>query len=214
MTGALLSFSAMAMSIRFLAGTLSVMEILAVRAGLGLIVMLALAAARSDLRAAIFSRHLPLHIFRNTVHLGGQYLWAMSLLLLPLATVFALEFTTPAWSLLLAIPVLGERTTASRVGAVVLGLTGVLVILQPGLATFQPAAGKNIRHSPAPRGCCARRCSDGWRSSKPRACTPASSAAPPIFASHLALRMVTSNTSPWKNQCFFLSMVNTNLSSR
>jgi len=140
MTGALLSFSAMAVSIRFLAGTLSVMEILAVRAGLGLIVMLALAAARADLRATIFSRQMRLHIFRNTVHLGGQYLWAMSLLLLPLATVFALEFTTPAWALLLAIPVLGERMTASRVGAVVLGLAGVLVILQPGLATFQPAA--------------------------------------------------------------------------
>ena len=35
---------------------------------------------------------------------------------------------------------LGERMTASRVGAVVLGLLGVLVILRPGLATFQPAA--------------------------------------------------------------------------
>ena len=63
----------------------------------------------------------------------------MSLLLLPLATTFALEFTTPAWALMLAVPVLGERLTASRVGAVVLGLLGVLVILRPGLATFQPA---------------------------------------------------------------------------
>jgi drug/metabolite transporter (DMT)-like permease len=64
----------------------------------------------------------------------------MSLLLLPLATVFSLEFTTPAWTLLLAIPVLGERMTASRIGAVALGLLGVLVIVRPGLATFQPAA--------------------------------------------------------------------------
>ena len=86
------------------------------------------------------SRHLLLHFFRNTIHLGSQYLWATSLLLLPLATVFALEFTTPAWTLLLAVPALGERMTASRIGAVVLGLLGVLVILRPGLATFQPAA--------------------------------------------------------------------------
>src|SRR6516225_10836980 len=42
--------------------------------------------------------------------------------------------------LLLALPVLGERMTASRIGAVVLGLMGVLVILRPGLQTFQPAA--------------------------------------------------------------------------
>jgi drug/metabolite transporter (DMT)-like permease len=62
----------------------------------------------------------------------------MSVLLLPLATVFALEFSAPAWALLLAVPVLGERLTASRVGAVVLGLIGVLVILRPGLETFRP----------------------------------------------------------------------------
>jgi drug/metabolite transporter (DMT)-like permease len=64
----------------------------------------------------------------------------MSLLLIPLAMTFALEFTTPAWTLLLAAPILGERLTASRIGAVVLGLLGVLVILRPGLATFQPGA--------------------------------------------------------------------------
>src|SRR5713226_2418903 len=139
MTGALLSFSAMAVSIRVLSRTLSIMEILAMRAGLGLLVMASLAVLRADLRAMIPSRHLALHLFRNSVHLGAQYLWAMSVLLLPLATVFALEFTAPAWTLLLALPVLGERMTASRIGAVVLGLLGVLVILRPGLATFQPA---------------------------------------------------------------------------
>lgn len=140
MTGALLSFSAMAVSVRVLAGALSVMEILALRAGLGLLVMASLAALRADLRATIPSRHLPLHVLRNAVHVGSSYLWATSLLLIPMAMTFALEFTTPAWTLLLAIPVLGERLTASRIGAVVLGLVGVLVILRPGLATVQPGA--------------------------------------------------------------------------
>src|SRR5713226_5295473 len=140
MTGALLSFSAMAVSIRVLSRTLSIMEILAMRAGLGLLVMASLAVLRADLRAMIPSRHLGLHLFRNGLHLGAQYLWAMSLLLLPLATVFSLEFTAPAWTLLLAVPVLGERLTTSRVGAVVLGLIGVLVILRPGLEAFRPAA--------------------------------------------------------------------------
>jgi drug/metabolite transporter (DMT)-like permease len=140
MTGALISFSAMAVSIRELADTLSVMEILAVRSGFGLVIMAGLTATRADLRSTIFTRQLGLHFFRNIVHLGSQYVWATSLLLLPLATVFALEFTAPAWALLLAVPVLGEQMTASRIGAVVLGLMGVLVILRPGLATFQPAA--------------------------------------------------------------------------
>jgi drug/metabolite transporter (DMT)-like permease len=140
MTGALLAFCAMAVSVRALAVRLSVMEILAVRSGLGLLVMATLAALRPDLRATIYSKQLPLHLFRNTVHLGASYLWAMGLLLLPMATVFALEFTTPAWALLLAVPVLRERMTTSRVGAVALGLAGVLVILRPGLDTFKPAA--------------------------------------------------------------------------
>ena len=112
MTGALLSFCAMAVSVRVLAGTLSVMEILALRAGLGLAVMASLAATRADLRAAINSAHLPLHLFRNAVHVGSSYLWAMSLLLIPMAMTFALEFTTPAWALLIAAPVLGERVMA------------------------------------------------------------------------------------------------------
>ena len=140
MTGALLAFSAMAVSIRALAASLSVMEILALRAALGLTAMALLAGINPLLRAAINLRHFGLHLIRNTVHLGATYLWTLSLLILPLATVFALEFTTPAWTLLLALPVLGERMTVSRVGAVVLGLVGVLVILRPGVETFRPAS--------------------------------------------------------------------------
>ena len=139
MTGALLAFSAMAVSIRMLAGALTVMEILALRALLGLVVLSSLAALRPQLRAAIATRQLPLHLFRNGLHLGASALWAWSLLLLPLATCFALEFTAPAWTLLLAVPFLGERLTVSRVGAVVLGLAGVLIILRPGIKTFDPS---------------------------------------------------------------------------
>jgi len=140
MTGALLSFSLLAVAIRMLAATLNVMEILALRSGLGLLLMVALLILRPELWPAIRTRRPALHLFRNTIHLAAQYLWAMSILLLPLATAFTLEFTTPAWTLLLAVPVLGERMTASRIGAVVLGLLGVLVILRPGIEAFRPAA--------------------------------------------------------------------------
>ena len=60
--------------------------------------------------------------------------------MLPLAMVFALEFTMPAWTVLLAIWLLHERMTPSRIGVVVLGLIGVLIILRPGIASFNPAA--------------------------------------------------------------------------
>ena len=94
MTGALLSFSAMAVSVRALAGSLSVMEILALRAGLGLAILATLAAAQADLRKLIYSKQMPLHFFRNTIHLGAQYVWALSLLLLPFATVFFKDVAT------------------------------------------------------------------------------------------------------------------------
>jgi len=140
MTGALLSFCVMAVAIRKLWGTLSIMEILALRAILGLAIVVAVAAARPQLRHSINVRRLGLHIVRNGIHFGAQYLWALGLILLPLATVFALEFTMPAWTILLAPFFLGERMTESRIGAVILGLLGVLVILRPGVESFQPAA--------------------------------------------------------------------------
>src|SRR5260370_3227089 len=124
MSGSWLAFSAMAVSVRVLAATLGVMEILALRAGLGLMVMAAL-ALRADLRATINCRHLRLHLFRNTIHVGASYLWATSLLLIPFAMVFALEFTTPLWTLLLASPVLGGRLSASRIGPALSGLLGL-----------------------------------------------------------------------------------------
>src|SRR5262249_12514030 len=140
MIGTLLSFSVMAISIRALSNALSILEILTVRAGLGLVILGIVAAMLPELRHTIVRRKLGLHVLRNSIHFRSQYLWASSLLLLPLATVFALEFTMPVWTALLAVLFLNERMTASRIGAVVLGLAGVVVILRPGLEAFQPAA--------------------------------------------------------------------------
>lgn len=140
MTGTLLSFSAMAISIRMLASRLNIFEILSIRSGVGLLIMLALLAARADLRPLVRPSRMPLHVLRNVIHFGAQYCWAMALTLLPFATVFALEFISPAWTALLAVWLLSERLTPSRIGAVILGLIGVLIILRPGLAVFNPAA--------------------------------------------------------------------------
>ncbi|MGA9500377.1 MAG: DMT family transporter [Pseudolabrys sp.] len=141
MVGALLSFSVMAVSIRELSrGGLSIFEILAIRSGIALFVLLALLALRKDLRVHALPRRMGLNLFRNTVHYASQYSWALSLTMLPLATVFALEFTMPAWTAILAVWFLHERMTPSRLGVVILGLIGVLVILRPGIAGFNPAA--------------------------------------------------------------------------
>ena len=137
MTGALLSFCVLAVSVRGLAGVLNIFEILAVRSVVGLFIISALLAVRPDLRAAIAARKLGAHLARNSIHFAAQWAWTLAITLLPLATVFALEFTMPAWTALLAALLLGEKLTPSRLGVVVLGLAGVLIILRPGLESFQ-----------------------------------------------------------------------------
>ena len=80
------------------------------------------------------TQKLPIHAARNVVHLGAQYAWFYAVAFIPLAEVFALEFTTPIWTLILAALILGEKITVVRVTAVILGFVGVLIILRPGLS--------------------------------------------------------------------------------
>ncbi|MDO8876906.1 MAG: DMT family transporter [Pseudolabrys sp.] len=141
MIGALLSFSMMAVSIRELSrGGMSIFEILAIRSGVALLVLFVLLVFRPELRPLTRTSRIGLHALRNVVHYVAQYAWAVALTMLPLAMVFALEFTMPAWTALLAVWLLKEKMTPSRFGVVVFGLTGVLVILRPGIADFNPAA--------------------------------------------------------------------------
>jgi drug/metabolite transporter (DMT)-like permease len=140
MTGTLVSFSVMAVSVRVLFAQLTIAEILVIRAAVGLVLLGALGAVNRRLWRDISLRRFPLHLLRNCVHVAAQYLWVLAIVLLPLATVFALEFTMPAHTALLAALFLGERMTPSRIGVIVFGFIGVLVILRPGLESFRPAA--------------------------------------------------------------------------
>lgn len=139
MAGALTAFSVMAVSIRGLASTLNVFETLSIRSIVGVIVMFTIAATRPRMRAMLSLDRIGLHAARNIVHFAGQAAWATGVTLLPLATVFAIEFTSPLWVALLAFLFLGERLTANRIGATLLGFVGVLCILRPGVQSFQPA---------------------------------------------------------------------------
>jgi drug/metabolite transporter (DMT)-like permease len=141
MVGALLSFCVMAVSIRILwSGGLSIFDILTIRSGIMLILLVTLMLFRPELRVAARPHRFSLHLLRNCVHYAAQYAWAFSLTILPLAMVFSLEFTMPAWTALLAAWLLQERLSPSRIGVVVLGVIGVVVVLRPGIADINPAA--------------------------------------------------------------------------
>jgi drug/metabolite transporter (DMT)-like permease len=140
MAGSLLSFCAVAVSVRALSAKLTVFEILALRNLGGLVILAAMALIAPDAGMRLRPAKPWIHVLRNVPHFAGQGLWAYGLTVLPLTTVFAIEFTTPAWVAVFAVMFLGERMSASRAAALVFGFIGVIVILRPGMDSFRPEA--------------------------------------------------------------------------
>ena len=135
MMGTLASFSLMAIAARELSGAIDTFQILFFRSLLGLVIISLLILAKKDL--SLFSTSRPKqHIIRNLTHFGGQYGWFLGLSLLPLATVFALEFTVPLWTAIIAAIFLKERLTFKKVSAILLGLMAVAIIVNPGNELF------------------------------------------------------------------------------
>lgn len=112
---------------------LNVFQLMEMRSVIGLFMLYPMVHAYGGLAAMRTSRPLA-HIGRNIVHYGAQYGWFLALTLIPLAQVVAIEFTMPIWTALLAVSFLGERLNAWKILAIVLGLIGVVIIVQPGSA--------------------------------------------------------------------------------
>ncbi|HMO08935.1 MAG TPA: EamA family transporter, partial [Paracoccaceae bacterium] len=99
MTGSIASFTAMAVAGRSVAGVHDTFEIMTWRSVIGLALVVGVAAALGRLDEIRRDR-IPSHIARNLFHFAGQNLWFWSLTMIPLAQVFALEFTSPVWVIL------------------------------------------------------------------------------------------------------------------
>ncbi|CAN5481056.1 DMT family transporter [soil metagenome] len=116
---------------------LKVFQIMEMRSVIGIFMLYPLIHLNGGLASMKTSRPLQ-HIGRNIVHYGAQYGWFLALTLIPLAQVVSIEFTMPVWTALLAVSFLGERLNVWKILAIVLGLVGVIVIVQPGSAQFSP----------------------------------------------------------------------------
>ncbi|TQV83073.1 DMT family transporter [Denitrobaculum tricleocarpae] len=135
---ALLSFSTMAVAGREVAPDLDTFSIMFYRSLFGLAVVLCILPFSRQGFSAVKTRRLPLHLTRNAFHFAGQNLWFYAVSLVALAQVFALELTTPIWVALLAPLLLGERFTALRMGAILLGFAGILIVIRPGFTAIGP----------------------------------------------------------------------------
>ena len=131
MSGALFSFCFMAVAARELSHGINTLEILFGRSLVGLVGSVGLIVGTRQW-ALFKTEKFKFHVGRNLSHYFGQYGWFLGVSLLPLSQVFAIEFTSPLWTTLLAAVFLGEALTLQRVFAVVLGFTGVYVIVNPG----------------------------------------------------------------------------------
>ena len=137
MTGAIAAFTAMAIATRQIKGVHDTFEILAYRSMIGWVIVVAMAAAFGRL-TDIRTNRLPSHLVRNVFHFTGQSLWFWAITMIPLAQVFALEFTSPIWVILLSPLVLGETLTRRKLVAAALGFAGVLIVARPDFGHIEP----------------------------------------------------------------------------
>jgi drug/metabolite transporter (DMT)-like permease len=85
------------------------------------------------------TRRPALQILRSLLLFGTTALNFLALRHLQLAETLSIAFAAPLLVALLAGPLLGEWSDRRRLVAVGVGFLGVLVIVRPGIGTFQPA---------------------------------------------------------------------------
>ncbi len=100
--------------------------------------------------ALVFLPRMGTSLF-HTRHIGSQFIVSVMMLMSTLffftaakyvgvAEAISISFVAPLAVVFLAWPLLGERITALRLAAVILGFVGVLVVVRPGSSVFQWAS--------------------------------------------------------------------------
>lgn len=127
---ALCCFSAMAVAGREAAAEVDTFELMFYRSVIGAVIVVATLLATKRMHE-VRARRMGLHLARNIAHFTGQNLWFFAVTVIPLAQLFAYEFTNPLWVALLAPLLLGERFTRNRIFAAFLGFCGILIVARP-----------------------------------------------------------------------------------
>lgn len=133
----LFGMSVMDACAKFLGAGYAVSQVILARNGIGaLAVLVFVLASGSDLARLRPTRPLLL-VLRTLLNLVTACLFFTGLRYLPLADAFAISFAAPLFITALSVPILGERVGLRRWAAVIVGFIGVLVVVQPGAASFR-----------------------------------------------------------------------------
>jgi drug/metabolite transporter (DMT)-like permease len=91
-------------------------------------------------RRGLATTRLPMQILRALGMVSSAVVFMVALGHLPVAEATAINFVSPIFITALSIPLLGEKVGLRRWIAAAVGLAGVLIVVQPGGASFQLAA--------------------------------------------------------------------------
>ncbi|MEQ6250163.1 DMT family transporter [Sulfitobacter sp. HNIBRBA3233] len=105
-----------------------------------LFAFIALGTVAAIVRPVLERPHWRLHIARTSFGWAGVTLMFASVAFIPLADATAISFLNPVFSMMLAIPLLGERVGPVRWSAAACALVGAAVLLRPTSQSFEPAA--------------------------------------------------------------------------
>ena len=98
--------------------------------------------------ASLSRRGLGLHAVRGLAHGVAVMLWFYAMARIPIAEVTAIGFTAPIFTSLGAALFLGERLHSRRIGAILIGFGGTMVILRPGFQEIAPGALAQLTAAP------------------------------------------------------------------
>ena len=126
----ILAISANDLLIKYLSGGYPLHQMVFVRSIVGLMFTFTLLRFEGGLR--LLRTDTPwLHALRAAMIVMANMVYFAALAVLPLGQATALFFVAPLFITLLSIPVLGETVGPWRLGAVVVGFLGVLIMQQP-----------------------------------------------------------------------------------
>lgn len=135
-----LSFSVNDMLIKAMSGDYALHQVTLMRAVGACLFLFGLAMPLMGGRAALRIGRVWMHVWRGLLVVLANGLFFMGLASLPLAEGTAISFVSPLIITLLSVVVLKEVVGPWRWGSILLGMIGVLVIVQPGTEAFQWAA--------------------------------------------------------------------------
>ena len=133
--GATLFGSSMGAGVKLLSDDLHPIIICFYRCLMGLILIIPFVALNNF--KALKSNNTKLQLIRASINIISMICWFSAIGIMHFEKATALGFTTPLFTTILAVIVLGEVIRFHRTAALILGFIGIIIIIRPGYVPFE-----------------------------------------------------------------------------